>query len=165
MSPCFSETLDEIASEHDYESCYSTCEYYSDSTIDYTIPMHRYDICHTRSREGKWKCERHYESLIEIFMDKMISLHFIYFCTICFFSLYHRESYEKKYDSSGNAKIFSLKPEKCKHILSEKESREHRYKEYEPESHPIFAILSLTRTRMKLRVERERRKWLKKRYE
>jgi hypothetical protein len=108
MRTCFSESLYETTSIHDHESGDDTHTRYRDHTIEYTVTMHRDRVCHTRSREGEWECERYDESLIEILMDEVISLDFIDLGCVCFLTLYHRESYEEEYDSSGNTEILRL---------------------------------------------------------
>jgi hypothetical protein len=89
MCSCFSEFFDEISSEHNDKGSDDSCREDSDNAIEYPISMHRYDICHSRSRESEWKGEWYDESLIEVFVDKMITFDFIDLCTIGFFSLHH----------------------------------------------------------------------------
>jgi hypothetical protein len=165
MCSCFTETLDEIPTEHDHYGCDEARESDRYNTIDDTIPMHSDDVCDTRSWKCEGECERYDESFIEVFMEYMISLDFIYLGSICFFSLDHRESDEKEYDRSGDTEILSLEPEKSEHILPEKKCHNHPDKYHHPDASTIPSEVSHRRTRMEFRIEWECREWLEESYE
>ncbi len=161
VRPCFSEFFDSFSTEHD-DQCSDQSGYeYRDHAIHYTISMHCDDIRHPRSRKGEWKSKRDDESLIEVFMDEMISLYCIDLRSICLFSLHHRECYKKEDDRSSNTKILSFESEKCEHILPKEKCPKHRYEENESKACSIFSVFFRCSTWMKFRIEWKCRKWFK----
>jgi hypothetical protein len=129
--------------------------------VKYSISVHRYNIGHTRSREREWEGERHDKSLIEVFMDKVITLYFIDFCPISFLSLHHRECNKKEDYSSGNSKVFSFESKKSEEVLSQKVSTKHSDQKYKPKTSTILTVVSLSGIRVETSIKRKCRKWLK----
>lgn len=161
MRSGFSESLDKFPSKHNYG-----CRHYSGTqnryySIHNTISMHRYHICHTRSWERERKCERNDESLIEIFMDEMISLDFIDLGSIGFFSLYHRESDKEEDYRSCDAKIFCFEAKKWEEILSKEVGSKHRKEKDETKPCPILSVVFPSSIRMESSIEWERCEWFK----
>ena len=153
VSACFSEFFDEISSEHDGKCGRDRSRKYCDNAIHSPIAMHRYDVGHPRCWEGERECERDNESFIQVLMDEMVTFDFIDLRTICFFSLHHRKCDKKEDDGSGDAKILGFESKKCEEILPDHKGSEHRNKENETESFPIFSVLFRTGIRMEFCVE------------
>ena len=95
MRSCFSDFFDKFASEHHDECRDEARESDRYESIEDTIGVHRYDVGNTRSWEGEWESEWYDESLVEVFMDEMISFNFVDLGGISLFSLYHRECYKE----------------------------------------------------------------------
>ena len=161
VSSCFSEFFDEVPSEHDDKRSYNSSTEKGDNTIECTIAVHGYNICHSRCRESERKGEGDNESFIKVFMDEVISLNFINLCTICFFSLHHRECDKKEDNCSCYAEILSFESEKGEQILPDDKGSKHRYKEYKTESFSIFSVFFRTGIWMEFCVEGESGEWFK----